>query len=308
MNSKPHSMHGQHEKQAAHPHAHPPAHGHDHPHGSAHGHLHGGTLHSTHSTHGLGIMRFLGALSQHNLLDRGWMSDYRSPRLVPVTNTVSAIVLAIFLAGVAAWIVLPASLIAWRLVLLIAASLPLIALAIGSVVLTRYRRALRERTRSMVLASIPWRGAERALDVGCGTGMMLNGVAGKLTTGTAVGIDLWEQEVGGTQDVLWANARAEGVADRIELQSMDARHLTFADAAFDVVTSTYALHHIITGRADLDQAVAEMARVLKPGGYLSLADIGPMIDLAETAVAQVGLEITQRGADRMFRLLTARKP
>src|SRR5574341_482937 len=149
--------------------------------------------------------------------------------------------------------------------------------------------------------------APRVLDVACGSGMMLNGCAQRLTSGRAVGIDQWEQEVGGTRELTLANARAEGVADKVELREMDARHLEFEDAQFDVVVSSMALHHIGATREDLHQALSEMIRVLAPGGILSLADVPPMIGIAEKVLAHSGLEITRQEQTRFLGFVTARK-
>jgi ubiquinone/menaquinone biosynthesis C-methylase UbiE len=68
------------------------------------------------------------------------------------------------------------------------------------------------------------------------------------------------------------NAKREGVASQIELSNSDARDLPFADSCFDVILSSFAIHNIgeAEGRA---KAIQEMARVLKPGGQLALADI-----------------------------------
>lgn len=145
------------------------------------------------------------------------------------------------------------------------------------------------------------------LDVGCGTGMLLNGCARKLTTGKAIGIDLWQQAIAGSSNVLMQNAKAEGVSDKVEYQEMDARHLAFGDDHFNVVVSSFALHHIGTVRADREQAVTEMIRVLAPGGYLSLVDTGSMIDMAELVVSKAELEIVSHQKTHFFQVVTARK-
>jgi ubiquinone/menaquinone biosynthesis C-methylase UbiE len=110
--------------------------------------------------------------------------------------------------------------------------------------------------------------------VGCGRGLLLVGAARRLTTGKAVGIDVWRQEDLGDNrpEATLENARREGVADRVEVKDGDARQLSFADASFDVVVSGLVLHNI-TNRADREQAVREIARVLKPGGHVALVDI-----------------------------------
>lgn len=130
------------------------------------------------------------------------------------------------------------------------------------------------RLRDGVLATIPWRGDEQVLDVGCGHGLMLIGAAKRLTSGIATGIDLWQQEdqadnsAAATQE----NIRCEGVADRVELRDGDARALPFGDGSFDVVLSSWALHNIYD-RAQRLKAVEEICRVLRPGGRVAVIDI-----------------------------------
>ena len=50
------------------------------------------------------------------------------------------------------------------------------------------------RERETYLDLLAWRGDERVLDVGCGRGLFLIGAAKRLTTGQAVGIDIWQAE------------------------------------------------------------------------------------------------------------------
>jgi SAM-dependent methyltransferase len=129
------------------------------------------------------------------------------------------------------------------------------------------------RARDRLLDGVAWRGDERALDVGCGRGLLLIACAKRAPRGTAVGVDLWrsQDQSGNNPDATWANARAEGIADRIDLKNGDARRLPFPDESFDLVVSSLALHNIgdPEGRA---QAVREIARVLKRGGQTLLLD------------------------------------
>ena len=135
-------------------------------------------------------------------------------------------------------------------------------------------RVWKLRLRDRLLDSIPWRGDERVLDVGCGSGLMLLGAAKRLTTGKAIGIDVWSQkdQSGNSSERTLANARAEGVAERIELQTADARQMPFADESFDVILSNWVLHNI-HARAEREKALREMTRVLRPGGRLIIVDI-----------------------------------
>jgi arsenite methyltransferase len=117
-------------------------------------------------------------------------------------------------------------------------------------------------------------GDEYLLDVGCGRGAVLIAAAQRLPRGSAEGIDLWRSidQSGNDPARTIENARAGGVADRIHLHTADMTYLPFPDACFDVVTSALAVHSISTSEGR-DKAVAEMARVLKPGGRLVLVDI-----------------------------------
>jgi SAM-dependent methyltransferase len=125
-----------------------------------------------------------------------------------------------------------------------------------------------------LLGQIGLRGDERILDMGCGRGAVLLMAAQHLTTGRAVGVDLWRSrdQSGNAADATRRNAVAEGVADRVELYTADMMALPFADASFDLVVSSLAIHNI-SGSAGRDRAVAEAVRVLRPGGRLMIADI-----------------------------------
>jgi ubiquinone/menaquinone biosynthesis C-methylase UbiE len=227
--------------------------------------------------------------------------------MIPVSNHLILATILALLGGAFLAYNLPTSLKGLGRAIVIATAVLLAVFLIGGLGLTRFIRRQRAIVRRMVIDSIPWQGTESVLDVGCGTGMLLNGCAQRLTTGKAIGIDLWQEPVAGTPNVLMENARAEGVADKVDYQEMDARHLTFEDSRFNVVVSSLALHHIGTQPEDREQAVTQMIRVLAPGGYLSLVDVSSMIDIAESVIARSGLQITRREQARFFRLLTARK-
>lgn len=116
-------------------------------------------------------------------------------------------------------------------------------------------------------------GDESVLDVGCGRGLMLIGAAGRLTTGSATGVDVWRMDVSGNRpDAALENARLAGVADRVTVQDGDARNLPFADATFDTVVSALVLHNL-RHRADRERALREIVRVLRPGGRVALIDL-----------------------------------
>jgi ubiquinone/menaquinone biosynthesis C-methylase UbiE len=128
------------------------------------------------------------------------------------------------------------------------------------------------RTRDALLNAVPWRGDEQVLDVGCGHGLMLIGAAKRLTTGHATGIDIWQNvdQANNSANATLRNAELEGV--RVDVRDGDARKIPFDDATFDVVVSSLALHNIYNAK-EREQALAEIARVLKPGGHAAIFDI-----------------------------------
>src|SRR5262245_6135189 len=162
------------------------------------------------------------------------------------------------------------------------------------------------REREQFLDKIAWRGDERVLDVGCGLGLFLIGAAKRLSTGRAVGVDKWQQEdlsgnnAAGTLD----NAMIEGVADKVEVHTGDARKLPFADASFDVVLSSAALHNIYNA-AERQTAVREIARVLEPGGRVLIADVRHIRQYAAT-LRDAGLDArcVQGVVSRLFTVIT----
>ena len=130
------------------------------------------------------------------------------------------------------------------------------------------------RSRDAILDLISWTGHERVLDVGCGRGLLLIAAAERLTTGKAVGLDLWVQkdQSSNQQAATLENARLENVSDRVRVETGDMRQLPFADGSFDVVLSSWAVHNLEL-RQDREKVLVEMVRVLKPGGSILLNDI-----------------------------------
>jgi arsenite methyltransferase len=127
------------------------------------------------------------------------------------------------------------------------------------------------RFRDPLIADLSLRGDERVLDLGCGRGLLLLGIARRLTSGRAVGVDLWAAGNDGAITSTEENARRENVAERVELHFGDPRQIPFADGAFDIAVSFWAIHKI-DDSAGRRQAISEIARVLKPGGRIVLAD------------------------------------
>jgi arsenite methyltransferase len=161
---------------------------------------------------------------------------------------------------------------------------------------------LRTRERLLDLAAQlrPWSGSETVLDVGCGRGLMLVGAARRLTTGEAVGIDLWraEDQAENSPEAAQENARREGVADRVRIDTGDARQLPYADGSFDLVLSHWVVHNL-TQAADRERTLDEMLRVLRSGGVLVLADIANIAEYRTylTSKGVTGLRFVDGGAE-----------
>ena len=107
-----------------------------------------------------------------------------------------------------------------------------------------------------VVAGLP---GERVLDVGCGTGLLLQTLAKRADYPELAGID----RVPAMLDV----AR-QRIGQRATLLEGEAAKLPFDDAGFRLVTSTSALHYF----PDADAALQEMRRVLCPSGNLVITD------------------------------------
>jgi len=103
------------------------------------------------------------------------------------------------------------------------------------------------------------------LDVGCGTGTLAVGAAARLgSSGRVVGVDPAPRQIAR------ARSKARRARASVDFEIGVIEELPFADESFEVVTSTLMLHHLpddLKGRG-----LAEIARVLKPGGLLVVAD------------------------------------
>jgi ubiquinone/menaquinone biosynthesis C-methylase UbiE len=124
-------------------------------------------------------------------------------------------------------------------------------------------RALRERLVELARLEA----GESALDVGCGTGSLAIAAKDRVGPGSQVcGIDPSSEMVARAR----RKATRAGVDVRFEKAAVEA--LPFPNARFDAVLSSLMLHHLTEeGRG---HGIAEIARVLKPGGRFLAVDMG----------------------------------
>ena len=122
-----------------------------------------------------------------------------------------------------------------------------------------------EREVERVLAGfLPARGIRDLLDVGTGTGRMLELFGPRVTH--AQGIDLSREMLA----VARANLERAGLKNCVVRQA-DMFQLPFRGASFDAVTIHQVLHYV----DNPGPAIAEAARVLCPGGQMLVADFAP---------------------------------
>lgn len=171
----------------------------------------------------------------------------------------------------------------------------------------------RVRQRETLLDSLTWQGSERILDAGCGRGLLLNAAAKRLTTGSAVGVDLWrsQDQSGNRPGATLANSRAEGVDDRVRIITGDVCDLPFASDSFDIVLSSLVIHNI-SERSGRRRALEEIVRILRPGGQLLLLDMFHTKDYVEILGECGMVDIKRWSASFRFapgpRVVIARKP
>jgi ubiquinone/menaquinone biosynthesis C-methylase UbiE len=116
--------------------------------------------------------------------------------------------------------------------------------------------------RVRVLEALALRPGERVLDVGVGPGLLAEDMARTVGEGGHVaGIDLSE--------AMLAVARRRCTEQAwTDFRVADASKLPFADGSFDALVSTQVYEYV----ADMDAALAEARRVLRPGGRIVILD------------------------------------
>src|ERR1700682_2302195 len=131
---------------------------------------------------------------------------------------------------------------------------------------TEYRRTLRaeesEHLAERATAGLALVSEALAIDVACGPGTFTRPLASRVRR--AVGVDVTPAMIGKAR----AEAARAGITN-IEFVTGDVYELPFAGGVAGIVACGYAFHHM----EEPARALAEMARVLRPGGRVAIADI-----------------------------------
>jgi 2-polyprenyl-3-methyl-5-hydroxy-6-metoxy-1,4-benzoquinol methylase len=140
-----------------------------------------------------------------------------------------------------------------------------------------------------LLAALPRRG-RRALDVGCGDGMLVRELATRFDR--VVGIDLDQPSI----DLARETTRAGD--DSLEYLVGDFLTHPFESASLDAITCVAALHHM-----DTVAGLERMQELLAPGGRVAIVGLARNrypIDLPRDAAASVATRVLRRTGNRSF--------
>jgi ubiquinone/menaquinone biosynthesis C-methylase UbiE len=137
-------------------------------------------------------------------------------------------------------------------------------------------RAFREK----VVALANLRGGEAILDIGCGTGSQAIAACRCIgSSGSVTALDA------SAEMLERARSKARKASMDISFVQGAAERLPFRDDQFDIVLSTVMLHHL--PRKIRKESLAEIRRVLKPGGRVVIVDFEGTADQSKGIVALV---------------------
>ncbi len=144
--------------------------------------------------------------------------------------------------------------------------------------------AMRDEYRRLAAKTAAAIQAGRVLEIGPGPGFIAIEIARLLPGLQVVGLDLSATMI----DIATANAREEGVLERVMFRVGDASQMPFDNASFDLVISSGSLHHWREPR----RIFQEIYRVLKPGCRALISDLRS--DAPKDAVQEFAAQIDSR--------------
>ena len=103
------------------------------------------------------------------------------------------------------------------------------------------------------------------LDIATGTGDLAISMHRKLKASRIIGADISE----GMMQVGREKVAKAGLAEYISFEQQDCTALTYPDNSFDAVTAAFGVRNF----ENIEQGIAEMFRVLKPGGHLMILEL-----------------------------------
>ncbi len=152
------------------------------------------------------------------------------------------------------------------------------------------RRSLRERSVRRLaarLAGVP--ASPRVLEIGCGEGAAIPAILSTMNPGAMDAFDFDERQLAR------ARSRLGKHLDRLSLSTGSATAIPAAPGAYDAVFQFQVFHHIPNWRT----ALAEVNRILKPGGYFVFTDT-PIEFFHRTPFGLILRAVTDHPYDLMF--------
>jgi ubiquinone/menaquinone biosynthesis C-methylase UbiE len=116
--------------------------------------------------------------------------------------------------------------------------------------------------RCQTLRALELKEGEQVLDIGCGPGLLAHDIAASVgRTGRVCGIDI-------SEDMLAMSRKRCAEQSWTEFQNADATKLPYSDRSFGAAVSTQVYEYV----ADVPAALAELYRVMRPGGRVVILD------------------------------------
>jgi ubiquinone/menaquinone biosynthesis C-methylase UbiE len=151
--------------------------------------------------------------------------------------------------------------------------------------------------RDRILELAEPRSEDVVVDIGSGTGLLSLAIAPRVSR-------VWAVDIAGSMTEYLSAKAASAELDNIETVTASAVSLPLVDASADLVVSNYCFHHLPD--EGKERALAEIRRVLRPGGRLVFGDMMFRVSLAEARDREVVRDKVQtmlrRGLPGLLRL------